>query len=217
MAANGCRFREIIYTPRLLDKLPALSPDVRFIETDEKQFAKISILDTPSGILGIAEMPPPLLSLPLQGRFLILDGVRDPGNMGTLIRTAHWFNCTAVICIHDCVEIFNPKVVQSTMGSLFALPCIVMDLSALEHFMAERRELPFYLADMQGTSVYSHEFPPSFILALGSESAGVSKGLKAFTHLPLTIPPTVVSQRPESLNVAVSAAVILGIAAAQGA
>lgn len=216
LAAGGCVFQEIVCTSRMMDRFDEIPGDFPLIETDEKSFAKISILDSPSGMLGVARMPDLPSVVPSHGRFLILDGVKDPGNMGTIIRTAHWFGCAAIFCIHDCVEIFNPKVVQSTMGSLFAVPCLSLSVSELGDFLRQHPELPLYSADMQGVSVYSHRFPSSFALVLGSESAGLSDAVKSLNPLALTIPPTDMQHRPESLNVAVSAAVILGLSGVVG-
>jgi TrmH family RNA methyltransferase len=138
---------------------------------------------------------------------LYLDGIQDPGNLGTLFRIADWFGFPAVFCSPDCADAFAPKTVQATMGALFRVHTCEIALSDL---MEARSDWPVYGAVLGGTSVFEHGFPEKGLLVIGSEGRGIGKAAEALLQHRITIP------RPheggaESLN----AAVATGILAAQ--
>ena len=140
-------------------------------------------------------------------RWLLADGIKDPGNLGTLIRTAHWFGVNAVIAVNGCAELYNPKTVQSTMGSLGQVPVFYPE--ALAFFDEFGAKVPFYGADLEGEPLQSFESARSFALIIGSESHGLSPVSAAHLSKKIFIPPHNGQNRPESLNAAVSAGIIL--------
>lgn len=168
-----------------------------------EELAKISALSTPNQVLAIVAMPQfDEHALP-DGLSIALDAIRDPGNLGTIVRTADWFGVKRVYCSPDCVDLYNPKTVQSTMGSVGRVEVVYTDLKALFNSNAD---VPVYAADMQGTSLYETTMPAHGILLIGSESHGVSTELSALSK-PVTIPRF---GGAESLNAAMAAGIILG-------
>src|SRR5690606_17010256 len=137
---------------------------------------------------------------------LALDGVRDPGNLGTILRLADWFGLSQVLLSEDCVDPWNPKVVQASMGSLARVTPAYVDLkSAVEEYKAKGK---LWIADMNGNAVYSAEWPSRCMLVMGNEANGVSKEISSLGDGAISIPHfggTV----SESLNVAMATGILL--------
>lgn len=143
--------------------------------------------------------------LPGPGELMFaLDGVHDPRNMGGLLRIADWFGVKRVMCSQDCIEIYNPKVVQSTMGSLFRVQVRYAVLAA-ELSQCAAAGVALYLADMDGASVFETKLARPAVLVLGSESHGLSDVLRALSATVVSIPRY---GRAESLNVAMAASAL---------
>ena len=167
--------------------------------TDARTMGSISTLTTPPGILGVFAVPAPVHDLP--GRLVAVDGWRDPGNLGTLIRTMDWFGWTALVVSPDTVDVFNPKVVQATMGSLARVHVVernLDDLADTGHTMLG--------ADMDGAPCGSRPSDERIALVLGSESHGLSSSVRRQLDEVVSVPR---SGGGESLNAAVSAAILL--------
>jgi TrmH family RNA methyltransferase len=175
-----------------------------------EEMRSLSSLSAPPGLLAVFHQPDETLGdVPESGnRFLIADGIKDPGNLGTLIRTAHWFGLDGVIALNGCADLYNPKTVQSTMGSLGRIPVIYPTgedwLKALE-----KDKIPLLGADLKGTPINTIEPGNKFALVIGSESHGISQSLRDRIDHFVFVPPASESNRPESLNAAVSAGIIL--------
>ena len=171
------------------------------------QMEQMSGQDTPPGILA-------MVKIPMQGdiktssRFVLaLDGISNPGNMGTLIRTAEWFGISDVVCSNDCVELWNPKTVQATMGSLFRVKVWKTDLAAyLQKAKSEGKAV--YGALLEGKNLFQLRAKPDGIVVIGSESHGIRPELLPCITHPITIP-RVGSSATESLNAAVAGAIIM--------
>lgn len=136
---------------------------------------------------------------------LVLDGIADPGNMGTIIRTADWFGISTILCTDDCVDIYNPKVVQSTMGSIFRLKVMSAPLDEIRSILI-KNEYHTTGADLQGTELFQYTFQKKTALVIGSESHGIRKEMKAHLNDCITIPG---SGNAESLNASVAAGIIM--------
>lgn len=166
--------------------------------------AKISTLQAPQGILALVNIPEAQeldISL-LRNKFsLVLDDVQDPGNLGTIIRTADWFGIDQIICSAQTVEVYNPKTVQSTMGSLARMKIAYADLTA---FLTDT-PLPVFGALLDGNSIYEMNWGNEGLILLGNEGHGISESLIKKITIPVTIPRI---GQAESLNVAISAAII---------
>ena len=183
---------------------------------------RITSLNTPSPVLAVIEKPEftpdnILHSISsnenFQGRkplYLALDGVKDPGNLGTIIRVADWFGIDAIFASHGSVEVYNPKVVQATMGAIFRKQVIYSDLAEVcGKFSAAG--LPVYGTFLDGKNVYDNlpQEQKKGLIVMGSESFGISPQLEALITNKLLIPPYPAdSVTSESLNVAIATAII---------
>ena len=173
----------------------------------EVQMQQISGLDTPPGILAVVRIPKQGDIKTSSRLVLALDGIANPGNMGTLIRTAEWFGIHDVVCSMDCVELWNPKVVQATMGSLFRVKVWETDLAAYLQ-QAKSEDKAVYGALLEGENLFQMTEKPEGILVIGSESHGIrAEVLPCITH-PVTIPRAGGSVT-ESLNAAVAGGILI--------
>jgi TrmH family RNA methyltransferase len=170
----------------------------------EENLQKISCLTTANTSLAIFKIPN---SKPLQeiGLTLVIDAVRDPGNLGTIIRLCDWFGVTQLVCSLDTVDCYNPKVIQATMGSIARLPIHYLDIEAY----LKNSKAPVYSAMMDGANVYTTELPTHAILIMGNEANGVSAKIQALSTHPIAIPQYGTIQATESLNVATATAILL--------
>lgn len=171
------------------------------------QMEQMSSQDTPPGILAVVKIPHPGEVKTHSRLVLALDGIANPGNMGTLIRTAEWFGISDVVCSNDCVELWNPKTVQATMGSLFRIKVWESDLAIyLQHAKDEGKSI--YGALLEGENLFQMQAKLEGILVIGSESHGIRADvLPCITH-PVTIP-RVGDSMTESLNAAVAGGILL--------
>ena len=135
---------------------------------------------------------------------VVLDAVRDPGNLGTIIRLCDWFGIKQLICSIDTVDCYNPKVLQATMGSIARVDLVYTDL--LEYL--KNTDVPILGAFMDGTSVYQKELPQKGILVMGNEANGISKEVGELVSERVSIP-QFGDPSTESLNVATATAILL--------
>ncbi len=194
----------IFSTPHTMSKLDNLSQKIKVQEITDTELKKISTLITPQDILALIHIPEKT-NIPAESFkktiTLVLDGVQDPGNLGTIIRVADWFGFKQIICSADTVEAYNPKVVQATMGSLSR---VNIHYVILEDFF-EKNTRPVYGALLTGDSVYQTEFKnEEAFLILGNEGNGISESVQKYITKAISIPRF---GEAESLNVAVSAAI----------
>ena len=173
----------------------------------EVQMQQMSGQDTPPGILAVVRIPKQDEIKVSSQIVLALDGIANPGNMGTLIRTAEWFGIQDVVCSSDCVELWNPKVVQATMGSLFRVKVWKTELPLFLQ-KAKNEGKGIYGALLEGENLFEMKGKPEGIIVIGSESHGIRKEvLPCITH-PITIP-RVGGSATESLNAAVAGAILM--------
>jgi TrmH family RNA methyltransferase len=170
----------------------------------EADLNRISFLTTPNKALAIFKIPCPK-PLEKKGLFVALDAVRDPGNLGTIIRLCDWFGVNHLVCSHETVDCFNPKVVQATMGSIARVTVSYMNLV---DFLNEA-SLPVFGAFMDGETVYNKQLPTNAILLMGNEAHGISKTMEALVTEKISIPRFGHLQVTESLNVATATAILL--------
>jgi TrmH family RNA methyltransferase len=168
---------------------------------------RISGQKSPSGVLAIAQIPAPPALSDLPGVTLYLDRISDPGNMGTVIRSAEWFGVQQVLLSPECVDPWSPKVLQASMGSLFRMPVIEKELKEALILMGDPTPV-VYAADMQGKDVNTVIPADKSVVIIGSEAHGVSKGLHAMVQHYITIPKASETPVPDSLNASVAASII---------
>jgi TrmH family RNA methyltransferase len=200
---SAYQIETIYYTPAIAPKLLKLSQNINSEEISANILEKISSLKTPQDVIAVVKIPEwPVLNYGiLQKKFsLALDGIQDPGNMGTIIRTADWFGIDHIICSEDSVEVYNPKVVQATMGSLSRINVHYTDLAAI----IPEIKLPVFGALLDGDNIYNTSFGGEGLLVMGNEGNGLRPEIKALVSKAITIPRT---GNAESLNVAIATAI----------
>lgn len=169
-----------------------------------RELQKISFLKSPNMVLGVFHIPQPK-ALQKKGLTVMLDAVRDPGNLGTIIRLCDWFGVPELICSPTTVDVYNPKVIQATMGSLTRVR--VHYLNILDVLAADTR--PVFGTFMKGDNIYTANLPQDGIIILGNEANGISEAVTTSIHQALSIPEFGSLGTTESLNVANAAAVVL--------
>lgn len=177
------------------DKIYTISP---------AELKKISALTTPNNCLAVFKTPTEHFSLK-EGLIVALDDVRDPGNLGTIIRLCDWFGVEQLVCSPETVDIYNPKVVQATMGSIGRVAVLYTDLVSFLKTIA----LPVFGTFMDGENIYKKDLPSNAILIMGNEANGISDEVAQCMTSKLTIPRFGQLQETESLNVATATAIIL--------
>lgn len=170
----------------------------------EEELKKISNLTTPQVALAVFKIPQ-AFTLNSSGISLVLDGIRDPGNLGTIIRQCDWFGIKQLVCSLDTVDAFNPKVVQASMGSLTRVEVIY---TQLEEFLREEKRLKLG-AFMDGCSIYNTDYnAKDVVLVLGNEANGIRPSVESLIDLKVSIPQYGKIQDTESLNVAMAGAIL---------
>ncbi|RTZ08319.1 RNA methyltransferase [Flavobacterium sp. GSP27] len=170
----------------------------------ENDLKKVTALATPNTCLAVFKMPVEK-SITETGLILALDSIRDPGNLGTILRLCDWFGIQQVLCSKETVDLYNPKVVQATMGSIARVNVNYVDLNV---FLAQTK-LPIFGTFMDGENIYKATLPQQGIIIMGNEANGISPALENEVHNRLTIPRFGNLQKTESLNVAAATAIVL--------
>lgn len=174
------------------------------VAISEFELSKISTLKTPNKVLALIEIPKPK-ELIKNGLIVVLDGINDPGNLGTIIRLCDWFGVNQLVCSQDTVDRYNPKVVQASMGSLIRVSIVYTDL---KNYL-ETSNLPRYATLMDGENVYETNLPKNAILVMGNEANGISEEILEMLEHKISIPRFGKFQATESLNVATATAILL--------
>jgi len=170
----------------------------------ESDLRRISFLKNPNKALAIFKIP----QIPLveeKGLIVALDDVRDPGNLGTIIRLCDWFGVKQLVCSKQTVDCYNPKVLQATMGSIARVAISYLDLNL---FLKETN-LPVFGAFMDGENVYNKKLPEYGVLVMGNEANGISEKVAKLVNRHISIPRFGELQATESLNVATATAILL--------
>ena len=195
--------------PRGADLLASIrGRGAEHVELDALTFATAAETDSPQGVLAIGEIPrQPLesLALPERARLVVLDAVQDPGNVGTILRTAAALGATAVVAMPGTVDLWNAKVVRSAMGALFHSPAYTSTWPELDAFR-DRHSVALWGADVSGTPLDKLEPPTRLALLVGNEGAGLSEDGRARVEQYASLP---ISSAVESLNVAVATGIFL--------
>ena len=170
----------------------------------EAELKKISALTTPNSCLAVFKIPK-AKEMVDKGLIVALDDVRDPGNLGTIIRLCDWFGIETLFCSEESVDIYNPKVVQATMGSISRVNVVYGNLEA---FLSQTK-LPVFGTFMDGKNIYQEKLPKEGIIVMGNEANGISSSVEKLVSDRIAIPRFGNLQVTESLNVATATAIIL--------
>jgi RNA methyltransferase, TrmH family len=202
LAVPGLRCRQVLATKEwIVGAVGGGSHSI--LEVGEADLERLSVLATPNQVVAVFEKPvfsPPNFNA---GITLVLDGIQDPGNLGTLVRIADWFGLGAVLCSSNSADVYNAKAIQSTMGSVGRVPVIYGDPVAV---LGGCSGLPVVVAVLGGKDLFSTERLDRGFVVIGNESKGVGEGLLALATERVTIPG---KGRAESLNAAVAAGIVL--------
>jgi RNA methyltransferase, TrmH family len=181
---------------------------VEVAEITEKDFRSAAETESPQGVIAIGEVPSRSLDtlvIPDVCRILVLDAVQDPGNVGTIVRTAAGLGATATVALPGTVDLWNPKVIRSSMGAQFQHPAFHVDWETFWKF-AEANGIELWAADAQGEPVDSGRAVRRLAIVVGNEGSGLNPEIRAKAHRTVSLP---IAKSIESLNVAVAAGIIL--------
>ncbi|MFP3835286.1 TrmH family RNA methyltransferase [Chryseobacterium sp. SIMBA_028] len=198
---SNFKVKEILSTdPQKLDRT-----DIPVTHISENELKKISFLKTPKDSVAVCYLAEEE-TWEDKNIQLVLDGIQDPGNLGTIIRLADWFGIEQIICSEDTVDFYNPKVIQATMGSFTRVNVVYTDL--VEYL--SKTENVNIGTDMDGENLYTFDKPEKINLILGNEGNGMRPETEKLLQKCITIPRFGKSQSTESLNVSMAAGIILG-------
>lgn len=182
----------------------ATRKEVEICEISPAILERISQLKTPNLVVAEVEIPTQTTEIDFQQPILALDSINDPGNLGTIIRTADWFGFQQIVCSENCVELYNSKVLQATMGSFMRVKMFYTDLKKWLSLLPTEKTV--YGAVMNGENLYQTDFSKNSIVLIGNESKGISETLKPLISKKITIPRIGAA---ESLNASIATAIIL--------
>jgi TrmH family RNA methyltransferase len=181
---------------------------IEVTEVSEKDFRSAAETESPQGVIAIGEVPGRSLdTLDVAGgcRLIVLDGVQDPGNAGTIVRTAAALGATATIALPGTVDLWNPKVIRSSMGAQFQHPAFHATVEDLIAFL-ERKQIELWATDASGSPLERSGAPMRLAIAVGNEGSGLSPAIRAQAKRTVSLP---IAANVESLNVAVATGIIL--------
>ena len=183
-----------------------IGADVRLERVDDDTLRRLSFLQHPQQVVAVMEMnKEEKVEVDADRLTIMLDGVQDPGNLGTIIRIADWFGIDSIICSPDTADAYNPKVVQATMGSLGRVSVTYSPLVPLLSSLPA--EMPIYGTLLDGKDIYQKELTHHGVIIMGNEGNGISEEVRAMVTHPLLIPRFRQGESAESLNVAVATAI----------
>jgi RNA methyltransferase, TrmH family len=215
LLGSGLKIRGALVAPQLLSaprgqtlRASLDESSVEVSEVTEKDFRSAAETESPQGVIAIGEIPVrsfDTLEIRSMCRLLLLDGVQDPGNVGTILRTAAALGATATIALPGTVDLWNPKVIRSSMGAQFAHAAFHADSNETLAFL-DRNKIELWAADAGGSALKRADAPPRLAVAVGNEGSGLSPEIRAKARKTISLP---ITAGVESLNVAVAAGIIL--------
>ena len=206
LAEEAARWQGELETLVLAEGTVLDLPARRTVQLPADLFRSVAPTDSPQGVLAVCRLERPPLPEQLEGRrYLVLDGVQDPGNVGTILRTADAFEADGVFLLPGCADLYGPKTARATMGALFRRPVWQTELAVLKKLLS-LSDLPLIGAALGKNTLDARELPPAAAVAIGSEGRGLSDEVLASCDAVVRIP---MSSRCESLNAAVAASVLL--------
>ena len=206
------RIETLIATPQNLASFQPIHTEINEItEASEEEIRQASLLKNPQGCLALCRIP--AYRLPVDeapdNLILCLDKIQDPGNLGTMVRIADWFNLADIVCSSDTADVYNPKVIQATMGSISR---VRVHYTGLYDFLqsSNERKIQIFGTLLDGENIYSTSLPAHGMIVLGNEGNGISNDLLPYINRKITIPDFSMGRKTaESLNVSVAAAIVI--------
>ena len=170
----------------------------------DEELKKISLLKTVPEVWALVEQKKTTFPHHQTGLILVLDNIQDPGNMGSILRTADWFGISHIVCSPDCVDIYSPKVVQASMGAIFR---VSVHISNISEYIPQSK-LPVFGAFLEGKNIFTEHIPQNAIIVMGNEGKGISESVTKHINTKIHIPSFASGKGSESLNVSVATAII---------
>jgi RNA methyltransferase, TrmH family len=206
LEADASMVKEVLAVKEWIIENEKILGKIAVTEITETELERISQLTTPNKVLAIVRQFDEDKEITTKGKIILaLDGIQDPGNLGTIIRTADWFGIEQIVCSPDSAELYNPKVVQATMGSIARVKVFYTDL---HEWLAEQKNVGIYATTLEGEDVSTVKKIKEGIIVFGNESKGISPDILKLATVKLTIPK---KGKAESLNAAVASGVVLGL------
>lgn len=208
MVNMGAPIKTIISSKPVLSVLPG----IEYIMCKKDEIDKLSFLTNNQGVIALVKIFDKELKLsPLKDKLILgLDGVQDPGNMGTIIRLANWFGISHILCSRECADVYNPKVVQASMGALLGVEIHYVELESVLDTLHSDDTYQVYGSFMEGHSIYSTSLHKNGILIMGNEGKGISDKISQRVRKKISIPAFYNGNfKAESLNVGVATGIIL--------
>lgn len=207
---SGFEIELVVCTSGFADQHPQITGQVsELIITDSESIAKTSLLQHPQDALAIVVQPKNSLpGINLEKELcLALDFIQDPGNLGTILRIADWYGINQIVCSENTVDVFNPKVVQASMGAIFRVQTFTTDLAPFIKTSGDNG-IMVYGTFLEGRNIYQQNLSANGIIVLGNEGNGISEPISSLVSHKLLIPSfSTHANKPESLNVAIAAAI----------
>ncbi|HMK25479.1 MAG TPA: RNA methyltransferase [Chitinophagaceae bacterium] len=205
LEADASMVKEVFALKEWIVEHEKIAGKTTVTEITETELDRISQLTTPNKVLAIVRQFDEDIEIKTKGKIILaLDGIQDPGNLGTIIRTADWFGINQIVCSPDSAEVYNPKVVQATMGSIARVKIFYTDL---QQWLGEQKDISIYATTLDGQDVSTIKKIKEGIIIFGNESKGISADILELATIKLTIPR---KGKAESLNAAVAAGVVMG-------
>lgn len=193
----------LVGTPSFFQEQRSAGRASEVVEASEKELTAISSVETNSAALAVVRMKTASLPrMPADNYTLVLDDIRDPGNLGTIIRTADWYGIPLILASEETTDLYNPKVISATMGSFLR---VAVHYGNLEEWLSSV-DAPVYGAFLDGADIHSINFGRTGFIVIGNESNGISPGVSKCVSQRITIPRL---GKAESLNASVATAVVL--------
>ena len=215
LVRSPLKVRGVLVAPQLADaprgvalRTALTASGAEVVDVSEKDFRSAAETESPQGVLAVAEVPDYSLStleLPVECRLAVLDGVQDPGNVGTILRTAAALGATATIALPGTVDIWNAKVIRSSMGAHFRHAALHATLAEASQFF-DRKQVVVWATDAGGETLQRADLPQRLAVVFGNEGGGLSSEVRTMARRIVSLP---ISPSVESLNVAVAAGIIL--------
>jgi len=203
LKAENCSIVQLFALKGWIDENPGAGKHTEVVEISDAELEKISQLTTPNQVLAVVEKIQWKDDLQIKGNIsLALDSIQDPGNMGTIIRLADWFGIRNIFCTTDCADVYSPKVVQASMGSISRARVEYTDILSL----IKNNEVRTYAAVLDGGDITKMEKINEGIIVIGNESKGINAEMLKLANVQITIPG---KGKAESLNAAVATGIIL--------
>lgn len=191
-----------------LNTIPSAHSNVEILQVSPEDLQRMSSLSTPNNVLAVVSTPKPQAVRTQDTLVLALDGINNPGNLGTIIRQALWFGLTDIVCSSNTVSIYNPKSIQATMGALFWVNVIYCELPDFIRSLPPKYNIYGTIVDSDN-NIYQQTLSNEGLIIIGSESHGISPQVRRAITTPLTIPNYSPDGRAESLNASIATAIVL--------